>query len=222
MIITFGTIRIETFDTVYIPGEDTFFLEDSLKELVHSHHFAEDLTNIAEMGVGSGYITILLMKEFPSCHFYAIDKNQKALDCTRNNISLNNLPIDQVKFFQSDLYKNVQADPFDVIIFNPPYLPVEDNPTLVTTDPMYRSTWEGGNQVIQEFLQSSEQFLSQHGKIILILSHYQVKDGKIAEFIQQATQHLRVERFFKKQLSLETLYVVVVSKMYSTKDKSKD
>lgn len=216
MIINFGTIIIETSETVYIPGEDTFFLEDSLKELVRSNSVPTDVSKIAEMGVGSGYITIILMKLFPECLFYAIDKNQKALDCTSNNIQLNELAHVQIEFFLSDLFQTVNADTFDIIIFNPPYLPMEENSSLATTDPLYRSTWEGGTDLIIDFLHSSEKYLSQNGEIIMVLSQYQVKDGNIDDFVSETNTSLKVKEFFKKQISLETLYVVVLSRTHST------
>ena len=214
MIINFKNIKIKTSSTVYTPAEDTFFLEDILRDHLLPMDGSFNKKVIAEMGCGSGYITIFLMKQLPNCIFYAIDKNKEALKLTFENVTLNDLSTKQIKLIHSDLFSNIAKQSFDLMIFNPPYLPPEIEPKSNGTKDMYRIAWEGGDKVINLFLQSAEEYLQTDGRIIIILSQYQIKDGNPANYIDKTSPKLQVNRSFKKHLPLETLYLVELTRKH--------
>jgi len=76
---------------------------------------------IAEIGVGSGVISIMLKKLFPSYQFIATDINPIALEVTKKNLKLHNVEID---LYLTNLLDNV-VQKIDVIISNPPYVEEE-------------------------------------------------------------------------------------------------
>jgi HemK-related putative methylase len=68
----------------------------------------------------------------------------------------------------SDLFEKIPKLKFDLIIFNPPYLPEDsrepkDSQTATTGG-------KKGNEIILKFLGQSKKFLSKNGKIFLITS----------------------------------------------------
>jgi release factor glutamine methyltransferase len=210
MIINFNNIKIKTHPLVYIPGEDTFFLEDTIKEFIYSTEEKINFKSIAEMGSGSGYITIQLMKLFPESYLYAIDKNQNALEITQENILLNGLDSSHIELIHSDLFTYVAPHKFDLIVFNPPYLPTETS-NLEKIEEMVKITWEGGNKIIQEFLTTTLDYLKENGVIILLLSNYQIRNNKPEEYISNITSSLQVLSTFKKKILLETLFIVILT-----------
>lgn len=213
MIINFKNVKIKTSPSVYSPSEDTFFLEDTIRDLLKSELKANNIKNIAEMGCGSGYITILLMKLFPESFLYSIDINKLALELTAENILLNRLDDKKITFINSDLFSNVKHYLFDLIIFNPPYLPQESS-----TSDLETIMWEGGDEIISNFLVNSEKFLTKMGCIILLLSNYQVKNDSPETYINKITSTFRVKKFFKKKFYLETLYGVFLTKSVSNNE----
>ena len=212
MIINFQGTKIQTSDFVYTPAEDSFFMQDVLTEYFSHQKSHSNFSTIAEMGCGSGYNLITLMKLFPTNHFIAIDINPYALDLTSKNIELNDLDSSKVQFIESDLFSKVHEMKFDVLVFNPPYLPPETTVPLTEEQKMAILTWEGGDEVINKFLNSSQDYVSEKGLIFLILSNFQVKDRDIKNYIEINHPSLKVLTFYKRKIVLETLYLLIMEK----------
>ena len=97
-----------------------------------------------EIGTGSGLIAIYFAKN--GYHVDAVDISRDALDCASGNCNLNGVSINLAL---SDLFQNVRGK-YDTIIFNPPYLPTND-------DIEGAEAWNGGSDgfaVIRRFLRS--------------------------------------------------------------------
>ncbi|HID25984.1 MAG TPA: methyltransferase domain-containing protein [Thermoplasmata archaeon] len=71
------------------------------------------------MGCGSGVTALHLSKH--GCIVTACDIKNEAVENTKVNANRNRL---NMKVFKSDLFSDVKGK-FDVITFNPPYLPIE-------------------------------------------------------------------------------------------------
>ena len=216
MIINFNDIKIKTSPMVYTPGEDTFFVEDVLKKELTKNIQPVNVNNILEVGCGSGYLLIVLVKLCPKSKFVAIDINTHALQITLENINLNGLDQKSIELIHSDLFTKVKSKLFDIIIFNPPYLPTENKFAELNDNNIVNLAWEGGDKIIKAFLLSVENFLSRDGKIIILLSNYQVKNDRPEDYIKQANKNLMVKASYKKILFLETLYIVILMKNNQT------
>ena len=81
----------------------------------------EGIANVLELCTGSGCLAIMLADAFPDAQVDAVDISPDALEVARRNVETYKLE-DRVNLIQSDLYANVPAKKYDLIITNPPYV----------------------------------------------------------------------------------------------------
>lgn len=105
---------------VLIPRPETEILVDKAHQLI----IQQNLHSIAEVGVGSGVITIMLASFHPHKHFLATDINPKALELTESNIATHIKDADITLAHCSLLECLPQMPHFQpqIIISNPPYI----------------------------------------------------------------------------------------------------
>lgn len=83
---------------------------------------------LLEIGVGSGCISISLLKNLPTASAAATDISVDALAIARRNAELHGLS-GRVELIQGDVYAGM-TDKFDLIVSNPPYIPSSDEAQL--------------------------------------------------------------------------------------------
>lgn len=83
---------------------------------------------ILDIGTGSGCIPITLALENKDISAQSIDISNEAVIMAEKNALLHNVR-GQINFYQSDLFENVN-DEFDIIVSNPPYIPLKDKENL--------------------------------------------------------------------------------------------
>lgn len=75
---------------------------------------------VLDMGCGVGGASFCLLERLPSCRITGVDIQESHVELARRNISLNGRE-GQASFFQGDI-RGYEAEPFDHIICNPPFL----------------------------------------------------------------------------------------------------
>jgi release factor glutamine methyltransferase len=137
---------------IYSPAEDSYLMAEVLGIKLESKG-----AKILDMGTGSGYI-IESLKKWGFENLSGVDVNKEAVELCRKK---------RLDVCYSDLFSSVDGK-FDVIIFNPPYLPKDsredDESSLVTTG------GEKGSEIINRFLSEARGHLSPDGKIFLLTS----------------------------------------------------
>lgn len=127
----FCDMRFQVDEHVLIPRPETEELVMEVKKMYadipadHGHLF-----KLIDIGTGSGCIAIALKKYFPDWDVWALDKSDKALAIAKTNAVLLDT---EIHFVESDILKEAKSDAlpaFDLIISNPPYIPVEDKPDM--------------------------------------------------------------------------------------------
>ena len=137
---------------IYEPAEDSFLLKYQIDS------FVTDGMRVLDVGTGSGILAL----EAKDCgaDVYAVDINPDAVKFCKNL---------GIKAKVSDLFSNVpDGDKFDLIIFNPPYLPkdeLEDDESAVVT-----SGGEKGNEILERFLIGAKDYLSNNGSLLFLSS----------------------------------------------------
>jgi release factor glutamine methyltransferase len=123
----FCDMRFQVDEHVLIPRPETEELVMEVKKMYAEIPPKRDhLFKMVDIGTGSGCIAIALKKYFPNWNVWALDKSNGALAIAKTNAVLLDTVI---HFVASDILKEAKTDhlpAFDLIISNPPYIPVED------------------------------------------------------------------------------------------------
>lgn len=113
---------------VFIPRPET----EELIDLVAKHHVHDETEgssfSFLEIGCGSGAICLSILTEFSEATCVAIDKNKAAVNLTRHNANRCNVS-DRIELHHADVQSVLPllgSRKFDVIISNPPYIPLKD------------------------------------------------------------------------------------------------
>ncbi len=155
-------VNIELCDDVYEPHDDTDLLISTILENEKEMHGYD----VLEIGSGTGLISIVLAKK--EANVTAIDISMDAINCTKKNMKINNV---NIEVLHGNLFEPVGNKRFDLIVFNPPYLP-EDSLDKYLSDPYKQAIVGGkkGNEVIIEFLKKLPSHLREHGKAYFVVS----------------------------------------------------
>lgn len=90
---------------------------------------------ILDAGTGSGILAVTLALERPGARVVAVDRSLGALGLTRENARLHGV-LDRVLLAASDWASALSASrgrPFDLVVANPPYVPLADAPHVEKT-----------------------------------------------------------------------------------------
>jgi len=192
----FGDLRIEDFveeflavrrgrSTTYEPREDSFLMLEALAELsLRGVH-------LLDMGTGSGILAAYCAKRGAEVTASDIDVDAiKALELTTDRLGMS------IKLVACDLFSKIDGS-FDVIVFNPPYLP---SPTIRDR------TIDGGErgvETINRFLDELAQHLAKDGIGLLVVSSFNDLDRLMANHPDLGFRVVR-----ERSLFFERLYVL--------------
>jgi release factor glutamine methyltransferase len=79
------------------------------------------LTQIVDVGTGSGCIALALAKELPQAKIHATDISPAALEVAHANAARHQLE-NRVHFHETDLLQGLDLETFDFVVSNPPYV----------------------------------------------------------------------------------------------------
>jgi len=120
----FGLEFIVTPD-VLIPRPETELL---VEEIINSLDKNISI-KILDVCSGSGNIGITLAKNFPASFVYCLDVSEKAIEI--GNLNAKNLNVENISFQLIDILNQIPDEKdFDVIVSNPPYIPIEKKDKL--------------------------------------------------------------------------------------------
>ena len=161
------------FEDVYTPSDDTYLIIDYLSEHISENYFdgldIKEVKNILDMGTGTGIIALFLhevkkrITNF-SPQIYASDILENAIKCAKLNDIFNNVER-SITLIHSDLFKKFPANLknlFNVIVFNPPYLPSLRDNFKVDVNKGIDYSWNGGKkgfEVLLQFISQAKSFL---------------------------------------------------------------
>ena len=83
---------------------------------------------ILDIGTGTGCIGLTLMLENPKIQCDMVDIQKEAIEKAKQNAANYNL-LNKTNFILSDLFENVSKK-YDIIVSNPPYIPIKDKDSL--------------------------------------------------------------------------------------------
>lgn len=151
-------LKIFYDDEVYPPSEDTLLLLDAIE--------VKRGQKVLEIGTGSGYIAIHCALQ--GADVTATDISELAIKNAMQNAYVNNV---KINFIVSDLFEKIDGK-FDIIIFNPPYLPTSEQERVPGKFNLALDGGLDGSSVIRRFLAEAWKFLSDDGVIYLLYSSH--------------------------------------------------
>lgn len=117
---------------VLIPRPETEFLIEQIIKRAHSDQTTNELL-IVDAGTGSGCIAITLALNINNARVIATDISSAALNIARENAERLGAK-DKVEFLEGDLLMPLAGrsleNTMDFLVSNPPYIAIEDAPTL--------------------------------------------------------------------------------------------
>ena len=141
---------------VYEPREDSFFFEEFLR--TNSNTITPE--SALEIGCGSGILTTIISK-LAKTVVLATDINPEATTAARNLASEKG--ITNIDFLVSDLFEKIPNDrKFDLIVWNMPYVPSQDQDTTTSCGKI--------PSVLLEFFKQARKHLSRNGIILYLIS----------------------------------------------------
>lgn len=165
---------------IYEPAEDSYLLQKHIKKYAKG--------KVLDMGTGSG--------------IQAREAKKYTDDVTAADINPQ-CRADDLKFVETDLFSNIDGK-FDLITFNPPYLPNDARVKDIALD-----GGKHGYEVIERFLDTVNPHFEKDGKILLLFSSLSKKD-KVEEFISRNC--LQYEEIDRLNLDFEVLYIYLIEK----------
>ena len=137
---------------VYPPSEDSILLTESLDIRIGE--------KVLEIGTGSGIVSIQCALN--GADVVCGDINPRAVALARRNAAANGVDID---VRETEVYSNIEGR-FDTIVFNLPYLPVEDEGELA-------KAWSGGPDglgPLPRLLEGAPEHLLPDGRVVVVVS----------------------------------------------------
>jgi HemK-related putative methylase len=143
-----------TLNKIYEPGEDSYLLQKYVDQY-------SKVDSVLDMGTGTGIQGLTASKY--ATNVLSVDVNPEAVKQTKTLIEIEKKK--NIKILESDLFSKIPKQKFDLIIFNPPYLPKHkhvDNIALVSG--------KRGVDTTLKFMDNVNEYLTTNGKILLITS----------------------------------------------------
>jgi len=163
-------LKLKVTDKVLIPRPETELIVDIVFKI-----FEDESQKIffAELGTGSGAISIALALAYPSWNGIATDIDQDALEIASKNY-INSSKQSNLKFICGDWWIPLESvrGKLDLVISNPPYIPNETYEKLAKEVKNFEPKvallgGEDGLKHIREIIQKAPLFLKEKGWLIL-------------------------------------------------------
>ena len=178
---------------IYSPKEDSYLLEHVLLSKLPTLIKSQSDLNFLEIGVGSGLqLNAALKAGVKVENIFGVDINPDAIkQCKKLNFNCK----------KSNLFEKVKRK-FDIIVFNPPYLP-EDKETEDEESKIITTGGKKGSEIINKFLIQAKTHLKVKGKIFLVTSSLTKKINWLNYKKRKAAEKkIFFEKLFVWELSL--------------------
>lgn len=160
-------------EDVLIPRDETELSVVVANSIIKNKLFK----SVLDIGTGTGCIACNIAKT-TGAKVIAVDISEKALSVAKSNVE--KLQPANVELIQSDLFENIQDRKFDLIISNPPYIPVgTDLQEEVRFEPELALFAEGdGTGFYKSIIEQASKYLNVSGYVVFELGIDQAETVK--------------------------------------------
>ena len=177
---SFWRDKFITNKNALIPRPDSEHLVEQTLRIIKK----DQSKRILDVGVGSGCLSISILKERLYCKCDAIDLSKNALKLAKINANLHQLS-SRIKFYKRDV-DNFYNDKYDLVISNPPYInkhKIKYLGSIVYEPKIALDGGLDGLDVIKKVILKSNILLKINGKLILEIGYDQ--KYKVINFLKE-------------------------------------
>jgi release factor glutamine methyltransferase len=204
----FYHMKIKVNGHVLIPRPET---EELVEQLIKDRKSKLTDPAILDIGTGSGCIPIAIKKNLPASIVTAIDVSKEALTLAKENATLHNAHISfkQVDFLDETAWSGLGL--FDIIISNPPYIPVHEKEKLgknVTDFEPHLALFVPGNSPLvfyEKIAAFGRDHLLPNGKIYLEIHEDFAKETAALFMKNYQTVMIKKDMYGKERMVLITV-----------------
>lgn len=147
-----------------------------------------DAPRFVEIGVGSGCLSVSILAECPSATAVATDISPDAIDVASQNAISHNVA-DRLSLVRGDIFGGISASALDLIVSNPPYIPISDIATLQQEvknhEPHLALTDNAdGLSIVRKIIRLSPHYLAPGGVLLMEIGIGQADD--VRQMLDQA------------------------------------
>lgn len=220
-------------DFIYEPAEDSFLLLKCSLFEIENYSKKNEILKICEVGIGSAFVISSIYDKFPKNNYVGTDINSYAIKnaeekylCKNLNHDIKNNPNknskinsnNNLKFYLGNLLDPV-IEKQDLILFNTPYLPLEDGDDFENLTIKDKAIYGGkkGYEVICDFILQINDKLENDGFVLMLFSSLSNCDY-ICDFLKKNL--FEFEIVGKESHFFEELVVLKISKSEVLKELS--
>ena len=173
-IFHYKDLIIELHPEVYDPAEDTFLLLDTIR-------INKD-DSVLEIGTGCGLIALVCARL--GANVICTDKNPIAIELVKKNYLMNqNILIGNFEVRIGNIFSPIlSSETFDVIIFNPPYLPTKKEKLVGGWFDTAINGGKDGLLFTKRFIKELPTYLNKHGSAYFVYSTLSNRDKLVSIF----------------------------------------
>ena len=184
---------------VYQPAEDSHLLATAAVETLDGDE------RVLEVGTGSGYVAVAAAEE-TGADVVAADLNPHACRQARERAADEGVDVDVVR---ADLVAPFREDAFDAVLFNPPYLPANEEAERDDWMEVALSGGESGRAVVDPFLDTVGRVVAPDGVVLLLVSTLTGYDEVVARADDRG---FAAETAVEESYPFETLSVLALTR----------
>jgi release factor glutamine methyltransferase len=197
---------------VLIPRPDTEILVESVLEWAKEKDYQQNLV-IADLGTGSGAITVSLAYYLKESFVHSVDISPKALSIAGRNARSHSVE-ERIGFLHGDLFTPLREmgleDCLDILVSNPPYIPKKEVDNLQIEVAKYEPKLaldggEDGLDFYRRIIDEGYVFLKNGGLVALEVGHDQ------GESIKKMMEHKNNYADIRKIKDLSDIERVVIA-----------
>jgi release factor glutamine methyltransferase len=126
---------------------------------------------LCEVGIGSGCISVAILYEMQSASAVGLDISEKALQVAQQNAETHDVG-KRLTLCVSDIFAALNAEKFDLVVSNPPYIPSQNiadlQPEVRDFEPLNALTdGADGFSIIRKIILDAPRFLKQNGSLLM-------------------------------------------------------
>ncbi len=191
---------------VLIPRPETEMLVAAAIEILRGN------ARFCEVGIGSGCVSTAILHRIETATAAGLDVSETALEIARMNAEANRVGV-RLELRKSDVYESLNAEKFDLIVSNPPYISREEMKTLQMEVRAYEpvtalTDGADGLSIIERIIAGAPRFLNAEGILLLEIGHRQAAEVKemfdpnVWRSVESLPDFQRIERVIKARRAM--------------------